>query len=225
MNSYQITILTKEEEISRKLADILIHKGYVCNVISSEEELTDSRPTDLVLVDINDELLEYNIERLSRHIKQDQHSSVLLIVSNNIPQNIENDNNIDDFIVKPYDAGELLVRIKRLLVKNKTLEASDEVLKAGDIIIDLQRCEVTVSGRIVDLTFTEYELLKLLMSEKGRVLSREILLNKIWGYDYYGGDRTVDVHITRLRSKIEDPAHSFIETVRNIGYRIKADGK
>ena len=117
----------------------------------------------------------------------------------------------------------LLVRINRLLSKHKPREAPTEYLKAGDIVIDLPRCEVSVSGRVVDLTFTEYELLKLLISEKGHVLTREVLLNKIWGYDYYGGDRTVDVHITRLRSKIEDPSHGFIETVRNIGYRIKAN--
>jgi DNA-binding response OmpR family regulator len=80
-------------------------------------------------------------------------------------------------------------------------------------------CEVTVNGSIVELTFKEYELLKLMASNPGRVYTREVLLNKIWGYDYFGGDRTVDVHIRRLRSKIEDSGHSYIETVRNIGYK------
>ncbi len=121
------------------------------------------------------------------------------------------------------NSNELLVRINRLLKKHKPREAPTEYLKAGDIVIDLPRCEVSVAGKVVDLTFTEYELLKFLISRKGHVLTREVLLNKIWGYDYFGGDRTVDVHITRLRSKIEDPSHSFIETVRNIGYRIKAN--
>jgi two-component system alkaline phosphatase synthesis response regulator PhoP len=71
------------------------------------------------------------------------------------------------------------------------------------------------------LTFREYQLLKFLASNKGKVFTREALLNKVWGWDYYGGDRTVDVHIRRLRSKIEDPTHTFIETVRNIGYRLR----
>ena len=71
------------------------------------------------------------------------------------------------------------------------------------------------------LTFREYELLKFLAGNRGRVFTREALLNKVWGYDYYGGDRTVDVHIRRLRSKTEDSNHAFIETVRNIGYRFK----
>jgi DNA-binding response OmpR family regulator len=73
----------------------------------------------------------------------------------------------------------------------------------------------------VTLTFKEFELLRFLASNMGRVFTREALLNEVWGYEYYGGDRTVDVHIRRLRSKLEDPAHTFIETVRNIGYKFK----
>jgi two-component system alkaline phosphatase synthesis response regulator PhoP len=80
---------------------------------------------------------------------------------------------------------------------------------------------VYVGTRLVNLTFMEYELLKFLATNKGRVFSRSKLLDEIWGYDYYGGDRTVDVHIRRLRSKIEDATHTFISTVRNIGYRFK----
>jgi DNA-binding response OmpR family regulator len=80
-----------------------------------------------------------------------------------------------------------------------------------------------VGGNPVMLTFREYELLKFLASNRGRVFTREALLNRVWGYDYYGGDRTVDVHIRRLRSKIEDASHTFIETVRNIGYKFNKD--
>jgi two-component system alkaline phosphatase synthesis response regulator PhoP len=75
----------------------------------------------------------------------------------------------------------------------------------------------------VELTFKEYELIKLLASHPGRVYTREAILNKVWSMDYYGGDRTVDVHVRRLRSKIEDATHTFIDTVRNIGYRFKPE--
>ena len=78
--------------------------------------------------------------------------------------------------------------------------------------------EVTVEGRIVELTFKEYELLKLLTSNRGRVYTREALLNRIWGYDYYGGDRTVDVHMRRLRAKIPSPYNNMLKTIRNVGY-------
>jgi DNA-binding response OmpR family regulator len=95
-------------------------------------------------------------------------------------------------------------------------------IKGKMLVIDPDTCEVTVEGRKADLTYKEYELLKLLASNKGHVFTREALLDKIWGYDYYGGDRTVDVHVRRLRSKIEQ-SNTYIETVRNIGYKFIKD--
>ena len=99
--------------------------------------------------------------------------------------------------------------------------ARSKLIKHGDLIIDLPKYEVRQAGRLIVLTLKEYELLCLLSSNPGKVFSREALLNKIWGYNYFGGARTVDVHITRLRNKIEDGSHSFIETVRGVGYRFK----
>lgn len=131
-----------------------------------------------------------------------------------------NISNIDDFVITPYDIEELVIRIKRLMQKIKNLESSD-ILKCDGLTIDLVKYEVTLENRIIELTFKEYELLLYLASNKGRVFTREALLNKVWGYDYFGGDRTVDVHIRRLRSKIEDANHTYIDTVRNIGYRFK----
>ncbi|AII59688.1 MAG: response regulator transcription factor [Dehalococcoides mccartyi] len=126
---------------------------------------------------------------------------------------------LDDFIRWPGSVNELKVRLVRLAEKWGMSEPG--IIRAGDLIIDTLGCEVTLSGRLLDLTFREFELLKFLAQNRGRVFSREALLNKVWGYDYYGGDRTVDVHITRLRGKIEDQTHTFVETVRNIGYRFK----
>lgn len=123
----------------------------------------------------------------------------------------------DDFVIIPCNSAELLLRVSRLVKNDKADNA--ELIKCDDLIIDTATCEVTVDGVKVDLTFKEYELLKLLAAGKGRVFTREALLDKIWGYDYFGGDRTVDVHVRRLRSKIEDATHSYIETVRNIGYK------
>ena len=127
---------------------------------------------------------------------------------------------LDDFIMKPWNLDELSTRIRRLVSKANR-ENEETIIKVGDLTIDPIRCEVELGGRLLALTFKEYELLKLLATSKGKVFTREALLNEIWGYDYYGGDRTVDVHIRRLRSKIEDPEHAFIDTVRNIGYKFK----
>jgi DNA-binding response OmpR family regulator len=111
----------------------------------------------------------------------------------------------------------LITRINRL-VKKETEVATEQIRTAG-ITIDPDKYEVYVNGKLVSLTFKEYELLKFLASHPGRVFTRDALLNQVWSQDYFGGDRTVDVHIRRLRSKIEDPTHVYIETVRNIGYR------
>jgi DNA-binding response OmpR family regulator len=93
------------------------------------------------------------------------------------------------------------------------------LIQRGRVTIDITKYEVRVGEKKIDLTFTEFELLKFLCTNPGTVFTREVLLNKVWGYEYYGGTRTVDVHIRRLRSKIEGRSETFIETVRNIGYK------
>ena len=127
-----------------------------------------------------------------------------------------------DFYFPPFRAEEFAVRIA-LLIARSGVNDSGNVVQQGEIRIDLERYEVTVSGRKVDLTFKEYELLRVLASNPGHVYSREALLQTVWAYDYYGGTRTVDVHIRRLRSKINDVEHRFIETVWNVGYRFRTD--
>ena len=158
---------------------------------------------------------------LSRRIKLEKPSPVIVLVDKETLDSLDVDLNIDDFVIQPCDVKELAVRVKRLL--HQSNRDTGELIRCGDLVIDLARCEVTVDSRLVVLTFREYELLRFLAKNSGRVFTREALLNKVWGYDYYGGDRTVDVHIRRLRSKVEDSNHTFIETVRNIGYRFRKD--
>ena len=127
----------------------------------------------------------------------------------------------DDFLVGPPRQGELLARLRQLLWRLRG-HADSSVIQAGDLIIDQNRYEVTVAGRHMLLTFKEYELLRLLASAPGKVFTREELLSRVWGYDYFGGTRTVDVHVRRLRSKVDDANHTFIETVWSVGYRFRA---
>ena len=126
----------------------------------------------------------------------------------------------DDFALKPPNPTELALRVTQLLRRLRGREGS-ETIHSDDLIIDQSRYEVTVSGHRVLLTFKEYELLRLLALNPGRVFSREELLSRVWGYEYFGGTRTVDVHVRRLRSKVEDANHTFIETVWNVGYRFR----
>ncbi len=129
----------------------------------------------------------------------------------------------DDFIVSPPDADELLLRVKQTLHRTRA-EQPDDVIRTGNLIINPSTYEVSLRGKPINLRFKEYELLRLLATNPGRVYSRDVLLSSIWGYDYFGGTRTVDVHIRRLRSKIEDVDHSYIETIWNVGYRFRDFG-
>ena len=125
-----------------------------------------------------------------------------------------------DFALTTAPDAEVVVRAT-LIVQKRTTPEEGELIRVGDLSINPATYEVAISGRRVDLRFKEYELLRLLAANPGRVYSREALLSQLWGYDYFGGTRTVDVHIRRLRSKIEDADHNFIETIWNVGYRFR----
>lgn len=221
----RILIISEENKEAARLHSELGQNGFACSITSSRngviETLAEQAP-DLVLVETNGDLSK--IGELSRRIKHEKNLPIIALVNRETISNVDGSLDlIDDFITRPYDLKELMLRTKRLLHKTDN-SCSDKVIKCGDLIIDPSRCEVSLSGKSVMLTFKEYELLKFLASTRGRVFTREALLNRVWGYDYYGGDRTVDVHIRRLRSKLEDTTgHVFIETVRNIGYRFSKD--
>ena len=132
----------------------------------------------------------------------------------------------DDYIAKPFSVRELLARIKAVLRRSTGEDGTEgEVLQAGDIMMDLPRHEVSKGGEPLRLTYKEFELLKLLMGNEGKVLTRDFLLNKIWGYDYYGETRTVDVHIRNLRKLLGDDEEKYIKTVRGVGYKLQIDGE
>ena len=129
---------------------------------------------------------------------------------------------VDDYLTLPVSPKRLIERIKFLLWKLNKVELTNG-LKSGELAIDFERYEVHVKGKPLDLTYKEFELLRFLATHPGRVFSREALLDKVWGYDYYGGTRTVDVHIRRLRAKIETGGAAYIQTVRNVGYKFVSE--
>jgi DNA-binding response OmpR family regulator len=117
---------------------------------------------------------------------------------------------------------QVAARTRQLRWRENHTEAA-ELLKVGDLLINTASCEVTLQGVALSLTYQEYELLRYLASHRGRVFTREQLLSELWGYNYYGGTRTVDVHIRRLRAKLGPEHEELIQTVRNVGYRFARD--
>ncbi|SRR5690554_4294313 len=128
---------------------------------------------------------------------------------------IERAKGVTDFVLEPLDPVELGVRLRRQAASVE----SEEILRFKDLELNPLTYQATVAGEPIDLTYMEYELLRFLVENPGRVWSRQQLLSKVWGYDYYGGARTVDVHIRRVRAKLGEERASWITTVRSVGYR------
>ncbi|MCP4435047.1 MAG: response regulator transcription factor [Actinomycetia bacterium] len=125
----------------------------------------------------------------------------------------------DDFCVVPAHPAELEARVRHLLASEGGFELPPEVITYESLELNLETYQASIDGRPLDLTYMEYELLKFLAGNPGRVFTREVLLSRVWGYEYYGGARTVDVHVRRLRAKLGEQHAALIQTVRSVGYK------
>lgn len=219
-----VLLITNEIDRVRDLTTGLSRLGFSCTACIYADDVVeqDARQSfNVALVDISAISLHGDSAwRWFRRLKLRRPLPLIALISSSTLHLTISEQGLDDFIMKPWNLDELSSRIRRLVTRSIGVD-EDKIIKVGDLLIDPSRCEVHLGGRLLALTFKEYELLKLMATNKGKVFTREALLNEIWGYDYYGGDRTVDVHVRRLRSKIEDSVHTFVETVRNVGYKFK----
>jgi len=224
---HNILLVTNEMDRVRDVSTELSRAGFSCTACVYADDVVEQDLRQLfnaVLIDLSSVSTHGDSAwKWFRKLKLRKLLPVIVLISpSTLPLVLEQ--GFEDFAMQPWNMDELSARIRRAIFRTAR-PGGDGIIKAGVLAIDPVRCEVEMAGRLLALTFKEYELLKLLATHKGKVFTRESLLNEIWGYDYYGGDRTVDVHIRRLRSKIEDPEHTFIDTVRNIGYKFKDSGQ
>ena len=220
---FRLLMISDNSERVRKLSLSLSESGFLCSIASADGgSLKDvgALSADLVVVAIDGAAPGSEVRKLPRRLKDSTSLPVVTLLSSTSLDILDSAADVDDFVMEPWDTAELTARVRRILNRRSDGNVRD-LICCGDIMIDPAKCEVSFRGRPIDLTFREYELLKFLVSNKGRVFSRDALLDKVWGYDFYGGDRTVDVHIRRLRSKLDES--DCIETVRNIGYRFRDD--
>ncbi len=143
---------------------------------------------------------------------------LLLIERHQVKELALRESLFDDFSVSPFDREELAMRMRHLLIRFQ-LGDIRSTISYGPLTLDVDTYQATLESEPLDLTYMEYELLKFLASHPGKVFSRETLLSRVWGYEYYGGARTVDVHIRRLRAKLGEAHEQLIQTVRSVGYR------
>lgn len=216
-----VLIITEERE-TNGLSGALVRTGYTVESCASDDDsilnALGSITPEVVLFDcVTCDRTPTEVRRLLA--TECDLKEVLLVLMISEEQASEVDlTGVDDLIIPPYTPGELLARLRLLFWRTRNIDG-DQVVKVGHLMIDLQNYEVSIGGISTEMTFKEYELLKFLATHRGRVFTREALLNHVWGYDYYGGTRTVDVHIRRIRSKLGSESEDLIETVRNVGYR------
>lgn len=228
MSKQTIFVVEDEVHIQQLIKYNLEANGFKVNVFEKGEDLlaftADTIP-DLFLLDLM--LPGMDGFDVCRHLRQNLRTKNIPIImltakSEEFDKVLGLELGADDYITKPFSVRELLARIKALFRRINTVsEPNVDVISHGDITIDCTRREVYKGDKLIEMPLKEFELLKMLITNKGKVLSREHLLDKIWGFDYYGETRTVDVHIRYLRQKIEDNDENptLIETVRGIGYR------
>ncbi len=214
--SIRAVILTRDskikDDVSQELPDVDIQQHRSINAIRSEL-------TDVLIIDseffMEDESFQFNLSRIRKKLAK---KPVLLLLHLSLKEHVDVEWFFDDFILFPVRKGELKLRVEKILGKSfKSIDNS--IVQIGDIEINLNEYSVFLNNEKIDFTYKEFELLKFLLQNRGKVFSRKELLSKIWGIEYIGGTRTVDVHIRRLRSKLGTDFNSLIETVRNVGYR------
>ena len=156
--------------------------------------------------------------RSIRNHADDQLPVIVLIGGAHLAELEHRDSLFDDFCLSPFHPSELEARLRHLLSGDVAVVSSD-VVDYGALTLNLETYQASIGGKPLDMTYMEYELLKFLAQNPGKVFTREILLSRVWGYEYYGGARTVDVHVRRLRAKLGEEHAALIQTVRSVGYR------
>lgn len=230
MNGPHILIIEDEEHISELIKYNLESAGYKVSVAYDGDEglkaIFDQKP-DLVILDLMLPKIDgITVCNKVRNNRETEDISIIMLTakSSEMDKIIGLELGADDYITKPFSVRELQARIKTVLRRTKTSNAPQEsgVIRVEDIEIDLDQHEVRRGSERFVLTLKEFQLLKMLADNRGKVLTRNFLLDEIWGYDYFGETRTVDVHIRHLRAKIDDENKgNLIETVRGVGYKIR----
>jgi DNA-binding response OmpR family regulator len=212
------------DAVSPELARSLDLAGYSWKHVSSADDAADNEPADGwqgAIIDCTADA--ESAWAFARTIRKSDGSPIKVIVLVGGAQLGDlhlRDDLFDDFCLSPFHPTEFEARLRHVLWSSgDTMGPRADLVEYGQLVLNLETYQATIGGRPLDMTYMEYELLKFLAQNPGKVFTREILLSRVWGYEYYGGARTVDVHIRRLRAKLGEEHAGLIATVRSVGYR------
>lgn len=227
----KILIVEDESSFSEAISFLLGKEGFETDVAENGRAALDlfkASAYDLVLLDLMIPVVS-GID-VCRAIRTTSMVPIIMLTAKDseVDKVVGLELGADDYVTKPYSSRELVARIKAVLrrgtAESVDADSNSAIQVAGQIRMDVERHQVTVNGDLINLPLKEFELLEFLMRNEGRVLTRGQLIDRVWGGDYYGDTKTLDVHIKRLRSKIEkDPANpQLIQTIRGLGYKFEA---
>ncbi len=213
------TLAVVPDPVPPELARSLDLAGYAWKAVGALDDLDPGVAIAGAIVDIADDPERGWAFLRSIRKQHDRSVPVLLLVGGAQLGELEHrDELFDDFCLTPFHPSELEARLRHLLVADIDLHRAD-LVEYGELSLNLETYQASIAGRPLDMTYMEYELLKFLAQNPGKVFTREMLLSRVWGYEYYGGARTVDVHVRRLRAKLGEEYANLIQTVRSVGYR------
>ena len=220
MSGDRILLVEDDKEIREGVEIFLKSQGYAvfqaANGVEGLETL-EREKIDLAIVDVMMPRMDGITMVAKLREKYDFPVLFLSAKSEEVDKILGLNMGADDYITKPFGVMELISRVKAMLRRSQKTQEKDKVLKLGNIVLDREKHSVTVGKEPVELTYKEYELLKLLMTNAGIVTTRELILDRVWGIDFEGESRTLDMHIKTLRQKLKEEG-SLIKTVRNVGY-------
>ena len=224
MGDIKILVVDDEERMRKLVRDFLAKKGYLVIEAANGEEayniFTSNNDIALIIMDVM--MPKMDGYETSEEIRKISNVPIMMVTA----KSSEKDElkgyslGIDEYITKPFSPSILVARVEAILRRTNS-EAEESVIEAGSIVIDKNAHTVTVDGAYIDLSFKEFELLEYFITNQGRALSRENILNRVWNYDYYGDARTIDTHVKKLRAKLGEKG-KYINTIWGVGYKFEA---
>jgi two-component system phosphate regulon response regulator PhoB len=222
----KLLFFTHDQNLGQQVSRTLEDAGYRVFNVSDPEKAVDlfySERPEMLVFDLAS-FEESKIKEL-KHLRREERMKelpVLVLIQKDALENLTLSLGIDDFLFREADPLELKVRIQQIFWRLGKVDQENTV-NIGELLLDLNNYQVSLKGKPISLTYREYELLKFFILNKDRVFTREVLLDRVWGYDNYVGTRTVDIHVQRLRTKLGSTYGDLIQTTRNVGYKFSSE--
>ena len=226
MERLKILVVDDESRMRKLIRDFLLKSGYEVLEAEDGEKAVD---TFMMVKDISLIILDVMMPKMDgwqvcREIRKNSKVPIIMLTA----KSSEADElkgfelGVDEYISKPFSPKILVARVEAVLRRSNAM-TPDEILYAGDIVIDKSAHQVTVDGKVIELSYKEFELLTYFVENQGIALSREKILNNVWNYDYFGDARTIDTHVKKLRSKMGEKGGEYIKTIWGMGYKFEAE--